>query len=246
MLYNGSNGARHIKKISMADQVYDILIENITNQTWAKGEKLPSESELAAQLGVNRLTVRLALQKLNVLGFLDTRVGEGSFVAGTSFSENISEFSKYYMTPDILDDVEEFRDTLELRCLELAVENASGAEIDELEKCCVEFERRQAAFFQNDCEATFTDLLNADFNFHSTLCALSHNKLYVFAFAMAKEPISRYIGLIISERDENKKARMAAAYHATPEDHREVYEAVRRRDAATGREMLRRIINYNS
>lgn len=46
----------------------DILSEN------------PSESDLADLFGVNRLTVRLALQKLNTLGILDTRVGDGTYV----------------------------------------------------------------------------------------------------------------------------------------------------------------------
>jgi GntR family transcriptional repressor for pyruvate dehydrogenase complex len=33
------------------------------------GEKIPSESELADMYGVNRLTIRLALQQLNLIAY---------------------------------------------------------------------------------------------------------------------------------------------------------------------------------
>ena len=65
-----------IKKVSAADMVFDKMKEFILNGTWPLHEKVPSEGELAEAFGVNRLTVRIALQRLNALGILDTRVGE--------------------------------------------------------------------------------------------------------------------------------------------------------------------------
>ena len=44
------------------------------------GERLPSENELAEMFNVSRITIRQALQKLSVLGLVETRFGEGSFV----------------------------------------------------------------------------------------------------------------------------------------------------------------------
>jgi GntR family transcriptional repressor for pyruvate dehydrogenase complex len=240
-----SEGPRQIKKISMADQVYQVIQSNIADQTWKKGEKIPSESEIASMLGVNRLTVRLALQKLNVLGFLETRVGEGSFVIGTSFSENISEFAKYYMTPDIVDDVEEFRNLLEMRCIELAILNATDEEFNELEACCDEYERSQKEFHENDNEAMFSALLNADYNYHSTLCKLSHNRLYSYAYSMAKEPICRYIALIISERDERRKAKGLSLGTDRVDDHRRLLNALRRRDIRSSRQVFEDIVDYD-
>jgi GntR family transcriptional repressor for pyruvate dehydrogenase complex len=45
------------------------------------GTRLPSERELAIALGVNRLTLRAALAKLEALGLITTRHGAGTIVA---------------------------------------------------------------------------------------------------------------------------------------------------------------------
>lgn len=46
----------------------------------APGDRLPSESELVAEYGVNRLTVRAAIAELGRLQLVDTEHGKGSFV----------------------------------------------------------------------------------------------------------------------------------------------------------------------
>ena len=44
--------------------------------------RLPSSRELAADLGISRPTVRLAFSKLHAEGYLRSRIGSGTFVAG--------------------------------------------------------------------------------------------------------------------------------------------------------------------
>ena len=66
-----------IKKVSAADQVYTQLKTFILEGHWVPGEKIATETELAKSLGVNRLTVRVALQRLAALGLMDIRVGDG-------------------------------------------------------------------------------------------------------------------------------------------------------------------------
>jgi len=232
-----------IKKISMTDQVYHVLEDDIKNHVWEKGDKLPSESEIASLLNVNRLTVRLALQKLNTLGFIETRVGEGSFVVGTSFSDNISEFAKYYMDDNIIDDVQEFRKLLEMRCIELAIVEAKDEEFDALEVYCDDYERCQREFDENDDAAHFEALIQADYNFHSALCRLSHNQLYSYAYSMAKEAICRFLSLIISERDElRKNGQQDPDPHE--DSHRRLLRAIRSRDIRKCRMTLEDIVDY--
>ena len=69
-----------IKKQSAADLVCEKMKELILRKEWNTGEKIPSEMELAESFGVNRLTVRIALQRLHTLGLLDIRVGDGTYV----------------------------------------------------------------------------------------------------------------------------------------------------------------------
>ena len=70
-----------VKKSSASDQVFEQLKDNLIQGTWKPGEKLASENELASLFGVSRITIRQALSRLAALGLVETRLGEGSFVA---------------------------------------------------------------------------------------------------------------------------------------------------------------------
>ena len=106
-----------IVKVSIVDQVCDAVKKDIMNGTWKAGEKIPSESELAEQFGVNRLSVRMALQKLNTLGLIETRVGEGSFVRDFSLGPFLSEISFIYSSDEKYREVRQLRELLEVTAL---------------------------------------------------------------------------------------------------------------------------------
>src|SRR5437868_8678544 len=51
------------------------LLERIVNRSLAPGDRLPAETELARQFGVNRSTVREALRELEIGGLLGRQRG---------------------------------------------------------------------------------------------------------------------------------------------------------------------------
>ncbi|MFZ5352417.1 MAG: PLP-dependent aminotransferase family protein [Bacillota bacterium] len=62
--------------IQIRDQIRDMIISNILPQ----GFLLPPERKLSQSLGVNRSTVLKAYQELKADGFIDSRIGSGTFV----------------------------------------------------------------------------------------------------------------------------------------------------------------------
>lgn len=62
-------------------QVHEELQRRLASGDLAPGDRLPTEAALAAELGVNRLTVRQALGELARAGAVHTRQGIGTFVA---------------------------------------------------------------------------------------------------------------------------------------------------------------------
>lgn len=62
-------------------QIADHLSALIASGEFGEGSRLPSERELAVQLGVSRPSVREALIALEVAGKVEVRVGSGIFVA---------------------------------------------------------------------------------------------------------------------------------------------------------------------
>ncbi len=69
-----------VARSSVVDAVADRLRGEILAGRLAAGTRLPSERELSLALGVNRLTLRAALGRLEALGLVATRHGAGTVV----------------------------------------------------------------------------------------------------------------------------------------------------------------------
>src|SRR5512143_1885531 len=65
----------------VVDAVADRLRGEILAGRLAPGSRLPSERELSLALGVNRLTLRAALARLEAMGLVTTRHGSGTEVS---------------------------------------------------------------------------------------------------------------------------------------------------------------------
>jgi len=61
--------------------VKDHVRKNIHSGTWKAGDKIPSEHEFVAELGVSRMTIHRALRELAEQGILARYAGIGTFVA---------------------------------------------------------------------------------------------------------------------------------------------------------------------
>src|SRR5579864_8606978 len=70
-----------VARQSVVDAVADRLRGDILAGRLRPGTRLPSERELSLALGVNRLTLRASLARLEALGLLVTRHGAGTVVA---------------------------------------------------------------------------------------------------------------------------------------------------------------------
>lgn len=69
-----------IKSIRMVEAVVGILEDQILDGKIRDGERLPSEEQLARQLGVGRRPVREALKILEVKGLIEIQMGVGATV----------------------------------------------------------------------------------------------------------------------------------------------------------------------
>jgi len=69
-------------------QIYRQLRQALTDQTYAAGDRLPSESELVEQFGASRPTVGRALAQLESEGLVVRRAGSGTFASAQSHNES--------------------------------------------------------------------------------------------------------------------------------------------------------------
>src|SRR5712664_4877939 len=66
---------------SVTDEAIDKIQELIISRSWGPGDRLPKESELAAQLGLSRNSLREAVRALSLARVLEVRQGDGTYVS---------------------------------------------------------------------------------------------------------------------------------------------------------------------
>lgn len=62
-------------KRSLVDQALEQLRRRISDGVWPVGQRLPTEPELVAELGISRNTVREAMRVLAFSGLIEIRQG---------------------------------------------------------------------------------------------------------------------------------------------------------------------------
>lgn len=216
-------------KPSATEQVYEALRGRISSGEWRPGERLPSESELAASFGVNRLTVRMALQKLAALGVTETRTGSGTYVLDFDLDGCLRAVSGFALRGLERKHLTEFRNHMEIECARLACERAAPEELDELARLAAEHRR---AWLDDSAEHELwcRRVAGADLAFHEQVVRMSHNPLYISAFAIAREPLYAYMLESVGKWSREMLAEFRLA--ASRDTHLCICEAIRARDFA--------------
>lgn len=240
------NSNLKIKKLSAADMVCEKLKEMITEGEWAIGEKLPAEQELANIFGVNRLTVRIALQRVNALGVLQTRVGEGTFVTNFSFPDLIAELSDFYVNDKVINDATEYRKVLELEAVKLAIARQTQEGLNEVARCCQAFEDEVKRFYtltnKDERHDSFVKTVDIGVDFHKAIFDMTQNELLKLSFSIAKEPVRQHMLLNASKRILDPEGQNSSIWIKT---YWAVCEAIRNRDEKSARENLLYLIDQN-
>jgi DNA-binding FadR family transcriptional regulator len=116
---------------TLSAQVARQLEQLITSGEWPVGKRIPAESELVAQLGLSRNTVREALRSLVHTGMLEARVGDGTYVS--ALSELQTPFVRR-VNRARLEDAVELRAVLERAAAGLAARRCDARQAAQLRK----------------------------------------------------------------------------------------------------------------
>lgn len=123
-----------IRRNLVAGEAIDTIKQMIVRGELRAGQRLPSERDLAVQLGVSRPSLREAIRALIALNILESRHGEGTFISSLK-PELLSEPIDFVLqvNDDALLALFEARRVLEAGVAALAAENATDLELSELE-----------------------------------------------------------------------------------------------------------------
>jgi GntR family transcriptional repressor for pyruvate dehydrogenase complex len=154
------------KAILLYEMVIEYVKERITNGTYVPGQRLPSVSELAAEVGVGVSTVREGIRVLGNLGLVRAHQGQGMFVTEDARLADAPAQTLALIEDSSLLSVLEVRRIFEPEVAALAAQRASEEQIQMLTKAAVEQERQvQRA----------GDAILPEFRFHRLLLDAANN-----------------------------------------------------------------------
>ncbi len=127
--------ALKIKPAKLSDQIVGQLEQMLLEGSFAAGQKLPTERELAEQFDVSRPSVREALQKLEAKGLVSRKQGGGTFVCDTlvgGLTDPLFELIGRH--PESQFDLLEFRHALEGICAYYAALRGTANDFDQIKQ----------------------------------------------------------------------------------------------------------------
>lgn len=191
--------SQKIQRETLNDKVEKRLREMLIDGTWAPGQRLPTEAEFSEMFGVSRLTVHVALQRLNANGLVTIRAGDGTFAQKFSLRSYLAKASELYVTEEMLDDVYAFRKLVELECARLACQRVTEEDICAMQAACDAYDQvaRKGALLD---EENMRARVEADLNFHFGICAASHNTMYILTANAARGAVGKHLERIIPGR----------------------------------------------
>jgi len=180
-----------IRKNRIADEVVVQLTHHIIEGVYRPGDQLPPERELAARFAINRTSLREALRRLETLGLLQVRPGDGVFVQDHRTHSGL-EFVKYLLESGIgLDkkmilDVAEIRRTFTVQMLELAAERRTAESLEALRVIVDRYPYQDAAARRNG---------ELDFAFWREIAKATGNMVFIYLLNTIQEVVLKMSGL---------------------------------------------------
>lgn len=151
-----------IKK-SLVDQALEQLRKRINSGVWRVGQRLPTEPELAHELGISRNTVREAMRVLAFSGLIEIRQGDGSYLRAVADPLDMLQA----LSQCSLEQARETRQILEVEAVGLAALRRTDDDLQALKRAL----QASSGHFHGDLES----YIGCDLVFHQRLVDAAHN-----------------------------------------------------------------------
>jgi GntR family transcriptional repressor for pyruvate dehydrogenase complex len=218
---------KRVARASLSDHIVEQISGTIARGGLKPGDRIPSEKQLCTQFGVGRTSVREALRSLAAMGILESRMGEGTFVAEDTgrFIERSFEWG-LLLNPKVVEDLIETRLMLESHTAYLAASKASAAD------------RADAAAAVQRMKESIEDpeaYLESDLQFHLTIARATQNSILRNLLSTTRGYLQVWIRETLAQPapgGTEKRARLSIA------EHRRILRALERRDAEGARRAM--------
>ncbi|HEX7300369.1 MAG TPA: FadR/GntR family transcriptional regulator [Solirubrobacteraceae bacterium] len=172
-----------IERTPLYKQILERIQQLVESGDIVPGDQLPSERELAAQLGVSRTSLRQALTALKALGMVEIRHGAGAYLIATEPDQTVQSLAVALAEQNRrLPEAMEARMALERFIAGLAASRRTEADLERARRALEDMEREID-------EGKLGTAADADF--HEALCAAAHNNVIPQLMETLQEHIAR-------------------------------------------------------
>ncbi|CAM5567762.1 GntR family transcriptional regulator [Streptomyces spiroverticillatus] len=205
--------------MAVTDEAIERIKAMIVSGALRPGDRLPKESELAAELGLSRNSLREAVRALSLIRILDVRQGDGTYVTSLDpqlLLEAVSFVVDFHRDDTVLEFLA-VRRILEPAATALACGLLGDAELDALEEQLTALGEAPSV----------EELVAADLEFHRSIVRGSGNSVLCSLLDGLSGPTTRArIWRGLTQED---------AISRTLHEHRAILAALRARDAEAAR-----------
>ena len=212
-----------IPRSTLTEAAFEKLISHVISGDWKAGDRIPPERELCQQLGIARNSLREALKAMELIGMVDSRVGDGTFVCDrTQFLSRPLLWAFAGADHLELHDIMEARTLMEEDVAGLAAERGSRAEIDAIGH---QVRLMRACISENKL------IVEADMGFHLAVAAAAHNQLLTNAVQLLRNMMLQWI---------HYKLLIPNVPSKVLRRHEAIYQAIRKHNVAGARAAMRK------
>jgi GntR family transcriptional regulator, transcriptional repressor for pyruvate dehydrogenase complex len=215
-----------LSRTRLHEEIIEQVKDQIIRGDLKPGSKLAPERELADQLNVNRTTVREALHKLESMGLVEIKHGNGVFVKDFLESGSL-ELARHLLFLDGQVNIKILRNLLDLRRL-LVPEISYCAALNRSQEDLRELER---VVFQSKA----MPIDEKDWRVHNIIARASGNLLFVIllnSFTWLTKDSSQYY----FENRENRSRSLKF--------HKDICEAIKNNDAPKAKQVMLEILIF--
>ena len=199
-----------------ADQIFDHKLK--------KGDQIESDRVLAAKLGVGRSAIREALKVLDVLGMIDIRPGQGTYISNDETNFFIIPLSwSLFLNGKQVENILTVRNLLEVKAAELAAECTDTEALKNLKAVD---EKMNCAYAQQDYKA----FLETDLEFHQGIARCSQNTV-ILSMMQTISSLMRHVsgsGMVNAQQLKESE-----------EEHSRIYDCILRHDGKGAAEAMK-------
>jgi GntR family transcriptional repressor for pyruvate dehydrogenase complex len=212
-----------IAHTTLTAAAFEQLISYVVKGDWKAGDRIPPERQLCQQLGIARTSLREALKAMELIGMLDSRVGDGTFVCPrTEFLSRPLLWAFTGSDPTELHDIMESRTIIEESLAGLAAARGSNEDIAKI---------GEAVQAMRDSIARGDSILEADMSFHIAISQAAQNDVLRNAVQLLRNLTRQWLYY---------KLLIPNIAPAVLQRHIAIYRAISRRKPSSARKEMRR------